>query len=1030
VASRLLPDRFLDGRLAHQSGWRPCAVADTTGPTARVRCAPPSPFDRRALADVVASAHEAAQEAAHDTSRVDAFVRARHLSALVDLRSDAESPLAIDRAVASLEQAVRRTPHDAALLNDLAVAHLARAERDQQLVPLLRALDAVERARTRDGASEPVLFNRALILERLHLVSRARRAWADYAAIERLPAWQREARAHLRALDAIVDAGSRTMPTADALLATAGADTKLDTLVRRTPQWARETGFALLGAWGLAVGQGDTARARAALGLARDAAHALGTIGGDGSLARAVAAIDAAGPARTPLLARAHADYTSGYALYGRGAYDEAARTLARAERGLHAGGSPAAAWAAHYRAVALISRGDYADAERMLRGIAATATDAEPAVRGKAIWTLGLATGRQGAYEAANRRYREATTYFAATRETENLGMLASLLAEGLDLAGQSAAARAEGLKALRLLAPYRRSGFLGGHLGIVASFARADSLHHAALDVVDEVFDLNAGQDRPQFVAWVHGERARSLIATDRPDSARAELAEALRWSDRIAPGAGRERFRARILLAHAQLLRATDPRAAYDELRRVVDAYRATNSEIELPNALYQAAVAARAAGDGAGARRCLEEAVARIEARRAWFPTAEVRATFYESAEGVFDALMQLELDAGHADVAFDYLERARAAAWDAPAGRSTDRRPAAGPPRLADLQRRVPPNGLAVAYAVLPDRLVVWTIAARGWSHRTLPVGRDSVAALVARFDVDAGEPAVDVHAARARLYDLLIRPVAREIGGVTAVTIVPDRELSRLPYVALWNRETRRYLIEDVSVRTLPSAALLVAPAAAVPSSRLTSALVVGDPAFDRVALAQVARLPGAAREAARVAALYPGARLLTGDEARRDTLLGLLPRQRIFHFAGHAFADAEQPERSYLALAADRGDDGILRARDIGALRLSHVRMVILSACSTLGARATHVGAIAGLAYSFLRAGAPAIVSSLWDVNDETTTPVLVAFHRRFVQGEPAVDALRGAQLDALRSPDPALRAPRAWGAFIYTGP
>ena len=77
-----------------------------------------------------------------------------------------------------------------------------------------------------------------------------------------------------------------------------------------------------------------------------------------------------------------------------------------------------------------------------------------------------------------------------------------------------------------------------------------------------------------------------------------------------------------------------------------------------------------------------------------------------------------------------------------------------------------------------------------------------------------------------------------------------------------------------------------------------------------------------------------------------------------------VFHFAGHAVANGDQPELSYLALASQHaGEVGILRAAEIGRLRLSNLQIVVLSACSTLNPRRSRMGAIAGLAYSFLRA-------------------------------------------------------------------
>jgi CHAT domain-containing protein len=173
------------------------------------------------------------------------------------------------------------------------------------------------------------------------------------------------------------------------------------------------------------------------------------------------------------------------------------------------------------------------------------------------------------------------------------------------------------------------------------------------------------------------------------------------------------------------------------------------------------------------------------------------------------------------------------------------------------------------------------------------------------------------------------------------------------------------------------------------------------------------------------------VARLYPSARLLKGAAARRHRVTGLLPEYPLFHFAGHAVHNVEQPELSYLALAPDTaGGTGVLYAWEIPELRLSNVRVAVLSACSTLGPRPSRAGPTTGLAYSFLRAGVPATVSTAWDVDDRETTELLVELHRRLAGGASVAEALRQAQLWALRSPEPKLNAPETWAAFIYAGP
>ena len=1010
--SPLLRERFLAGRLAHQTQWRACEQEDSTALIVKTRCGSSPKLGDPGFEELASGA------SATGASSIDS-IRA---SALIDLRWHDQSPAGLDRAIASLEEVVRRAPTDSVALNDLAVAYLAQAERDQQLGPLLRSLDAIERAQAVNTEMPAVLFNRALILERLKLVESAQRAWKRYLTIERKSAWRDEARERLQSLEAFAAAGVAATPMPETLLTRNVDSARRDValLSRRTPQWGRESGFAFLGAWGSALMAGDSTRAAFALSLARSAAEGLHAPGRDQSLARAIAVLDAQRDRSltTRSLARGHAAYMDGYAQYARGQYDHAVPLFAGAERDLRAGGSPAAQWAALYNAVARLNRGELPDS--IVQRVLATTVASEPALEGKAIWVQGLNQVRHGAYELAIQTYREAVNRYQSTGETENLGMLANLLAEALEFTGQRTASHAETLRSLSLLPVYRNSPFLSNQLAVVANQARAIGLHRTAIAVLGEVLADAVRPDRPNLLVWAGSERAQHFLAIADPDSARSELTAANRALERMDAGTGRDLIGAGLLMAQAQLIRTTDPRAARDQLTRVVDVYRATNNETQSPNALYQMALAARDARDTAMARRALEQAVTGIETRRSLFGRLEVRASFYETMEAVFDAVIALEYDAGRAAEAFKYLERARAASWANTAPRAVE---------MEEVQRHLTPGVVMLEYAVLADRIVVWSIRHDTWSTRQIRISRDSVAALATRFDAESDQATVRDGGARAQLFDLLTDSTTR---GASALIVVPDRELSTIPFAALWNRRRSRYLIEDAAVRTLPSAAFVAASSA--PNSvrhRLPAvAVIVGDPAFDSVAMAGVKRLPGAAREAASVADLYPGGILLTDAGAQRDSAISLLRNATVFHFAGHAISNLDQPELSYLAFAASPNNDGLLRAREIAAMRLSNLNIVVLSGCSTLGARPTHVGTLAGLAYSFLRARAPAIVSTLWDVDDDATTPLLVAFHKHLASGVSAAEALRSAQREALRSPTATLQAPRAWAAFVYTGP
>lgn len=1030
LTNTLVRERFTSGRLAGQLAWQPCITADTAALVPDMKCSgSPQPGTHRFVR--IDAAGRAARQL-HSASS-PAALRA---GAILGLRWADMTPEAVDRAVESLERARRTAPDDVAVLNDLAVAYLEVGERDQELVPMLRALDAIERAAARDSTHPAVLFNQALILQRLYLVDSAERAWRQYLALERDPDWRVEAEAYAGEIGQMADAVSwtsylRSPPSRIDSVTRA----RIAARVRQSPQAAREFGFPLLGSWGTAIIDDDQARAAAFLALAREIGGAARRMGLDRSLPLAVAAIDgAAGDSpRLDVLARGHAVLEEGRLLYEARHFRRASEALDRSERLLRSANTPAARWAAFYRAASEVSENRYEEGDRIFAGIVSETGADEPALGGKAVWALGLSQLRRGNYDGAIHHYREARPLIAKAGEAENEGAVAVLLAEALALAGREGEGSAEAHRALRILAPFRRSGFLNNHLAIVASLARDEGLSHAALGFTDELVGVARGIAKPTTLALALCSRARDLMSAGRPEAADAVLNEALRWADSIPGDRGGDRVRARVVLTLGQLTRQRDARAALPILAGAVDTYAGFETDLLLPTALYEAATAARSTGDRDQARQWLHRAIDYIDRQQASFRGTETRATFYETVENVFDAVIELELEEHRAEAAFRILERGRVQAWPGGGGRGVG---SAGtgrvPTSLARVAASLPDDMLFVEYALLQDRLVIWTASRRGTRHYSVAVSRDSVATLVDAFLRDAGavSPAGD---ARTRLFNLLIRPFAAELGGIRQLTVVPDRELNRLAFAALVDPATKSYLVERYAIRTVPSAGFYLAASSrrsGTASGRRT--LVIGNPSLeDDPETGALPTLPSAAREAQIVAGLYPGSVLLSSGHARRAKVLEGLPAAGVFHFAGHAVFNPEQPEQSYLALAPDQpGRPGILRAREIGRMRLSNIEVVVLSACSSLSPKASRTGAVAGLAFSFLRAGAPATVSTLWDVDDGASMELVVRFHRLLAAGTPAPEALRLAQLEALRSTQSELRTPRAWAAFVYTGP
>jgi CHAT domain-containing protein len=255
---------------------------------------------------------------------------------------------------------------------------------------------------------------------------------------------------------------------------------------------------------------------------------------------------------------------------------------------------------------------------------------------------------------------------------------------------------------------------------------------------------------------------------------------------------------------------------------------------------------------------------------------------------------------------------------------------------------------------------------------------------------------------------------------------------LPSGRLAGLPFAALKNPRTGRYLVEDHAVAASPSASLYFASLEreqAEPRSD-RAALAVGDPAFDVAEWPDLERLPRSAREAESVATLYLRHRLLLAELATRAAFAATAGQYEVVHFAGHNLKNLGDPLRSGLVFAGGPGGRAdLLTAADIYAAHLERTRVVVLSACGTaVGSPAETDGAV-GMAAPFLAAGVPAVVASLTDIADDKAAELLVRLHVGLAAGRGALSALHSAQLATLERWGHGAAAARRWAAFELIG-
>jgi len=108
-----------------------------------------------------------------------------------------------------------------------------------------------------------------------------------------------------------------------------------------------------------------------------------------------------------------------------------------------------------------------------------------------------------------------------------------------------------------------------------------------------------------------------------------------------------------------------------------------------------------------------------------------------------------------------------------------------------------------------------------------------------------------------------------------------------------------------------------------------------------------------------------------------------------------LFTGANHALRGEHQHEQA---------DDGVLTAKEISLLDLRGLDLLVLSACQTGLGKVTGDG-VFGLQRGFKKAGAGALLMSLWKVDDVATRLLMTQFYTYLMQGMGKHEALRRAQ-------------------------
>jgi len=355
--------------------------------------------------------------------------------------------------------------------------------------------------------------------------------------------------------------------------------------------------------------------------------------------------------------------------------------------------------------------------------------------------------------------------------------------------------------------------------------------------------------------------------------------------------------------------------------------------------------------------------------------------------------------------------------------------------------IAALQRSLDESTVILEYVAADPRSYCLVISRTGLSVVPLSETR-RIEALTTAY-IHAIKSRQQARAEAGGLYDALVRPITG-IAHKERLVVIRDGQLHFLPFDALIDG-TGRYLAETHTITYAPSATsyYLLARRQQRPPSFDHALLAVGGVPYNSVPLLKASlaggydhtsfsEIPGSKDEvlAAQAAVGNRGAVLLLDSKATESAFKRSdLAQYRIIHLAVHGVANTTHPDRSALLLLSDpaAGEDGLLQASEIVQLRL-RADLVILSACDTAVGPLEGEEGIETLSRAFLLAGARSVVSTLWSVDDASSTFLITRFYAHLARNEPVASALTAAKRDMLHEFGHD-KSPYYWAAFTLEG-
>jgi CHAT domain-containing protein/tetratricopeptide (TPR) repeat protein len=373
--------------------------------------------------------------------------------------------------------------------------------------------------------------------------------------------------------------------------------------------------------------------------------------------------------------------------------------------------------------------------------------------------------------------------------------------------------------------------------------------------------------------------------------------------------------------------------------------------------------------------------------------------------------------------------------------------------------IQSVQKQLNPSTLLIEYFIGKKQVYVYTISSKEVYYKVIPISNNKVKIQVEAFrkvlsnyNYILKNPTISLQEYQELaywFYQKLLAPALEPIQGKEHLIIIPDGFLGHLPFEAFLTTppdQTKQlnqldFFVEDYKISYAYASNLLLNKSISKKhhSNLLAMGATYSGTITPEEAQYRSLELSNLRKElipldaiSTELEALKPTmkGKYYYGKAANEKTFKEEANQYAILHLAMHGILNKKHPILSSLAFTenGDPDEDNFLQAFEISQMKLN-AELVVLSACETGYGKFKQGEGVMSLARSFMYAGVPSMVVSMWQVNDASTSIIMSVFYNNLAQGMDKAEALQKAKLSYIDKARDITMHPAFWAPFIQLG-